>query len=111
MGLLETLLGAILAIITTIIVESLRKPSLELKIGKIGDANYQEDHPAKKARFLYLEIVNKPLPKLFKWISRNAALQCHGTITFHHLDGQNVFRNSMQIRWTNLPKSNSLIYL
>jgi len=33
---LETLFGAILAIITTIIIESLRKPSLELRIAKIG---------------------------------------------------------------------------
>ena len=100
---LETLFGAILAVITTIIIESLRKPSLELRVGKIGAENNYVNRPAKKARFLYLELVNKTLPKWLGWISRSAAVQCHGTITFHHLDGQNVFGRSMQIRWTHLP--------
>jgi hypothetical protein len=100
---LETLFGAILAIITTIIIESLRKPSPELRISKIAAEDNYVLKPAKKARFLYLELVNNPLPKLLRWISRSSAMQCHGTITFHHLDGQNVFGRSMDIRWTNLP--------
>ena len=100
---LETLFGAVLAIITTIIIESLRKPSLELKISKIGKEDNYVGKPAKKARFLYLELVNHPLPKYLGWLSRSAAMQCHGTITFHHLDGQNVFGRSMNVRWTNLP--------
>jgi len=100
---LETLFGAILAIITTIIIESLRKPSLELRIAKIGAEDNYTNKPAKKARFLYLELVNNPLPKLLRWLSRSAAMQCHGIISFHHLDGQNVFGRSMKIRWTNLP--------
>lgn len=103
MNILDTLVGAILAILTTIVTESLRKPSLKMQIYKAGDANYT-DRPAKKARFLYLELINRPLPKVFRWLSRNAALQCHGTITFHHLDGTNVFGRPMQIRWTNLPE-------
>jgi hypothetical protein len=37
-------------------------------------------------------------------MSRNAALQCHGTITFHHLDGPNVFGGSMPIRWSGSPE-------
>jgi hypothetical protein len=31
-------------------------------------------------------------------------MQCHGTITFHHLDGQNVFGRSMEIRWSSAPE-------
>jgi hypothetical protein len=104
------MLGAILAILTTISIELLRKPSLQINTYKAGEGTYT-DRPAKKARFLYLEIENRQLPKIFKWISRNAALQCHGTITFHHLDGTDVFGRSMQIRWTNLPEPSPIILL
>jgi hypothetical protein len=110
MDILDTLVGAILAILTTIWIESLRKPSLRIYIHKAGDANYT-DRPAKKARFLYVELVNQPLPKVFRWLSRNAALQCHGTINFHHLDGTNVFGRAMQIRWTNLPEPTPAIFV
>jgi hypothetical protein len=34
-------------------------------------------------------------------MSRSAAMHCKGTITFHHLDGQNVFGRAMEIRWSN----------
>jgi hypothetical protein len=34
-------------------------------------------------------------------MSRNAAIQCHSAITFHHLDGQKVFNRTMPIRWSN----------
>jgi len=101
--LLGAILGTIFSIVTTIILERQRKPVLELRIGKIGVEDNYVLKPAKKARFLYLELVNKPLPKLFRWISRSSAMQCHGTISFHHLDGQNVFGRTMDIRWTNLP--------
>ena len=110
MGIFEIILGAILAILTTIWIESLRKPSLKLNIYQAGDANYT-DRPAKKARFLYLELVNQSLPKVFRWMSRNAALQCHGIISFHHLDGTNVFGRSMQIRWTYLPEPTPAILI
>ena len=82
---LGAILGTIFSIITTIIIERQRKPSLELRIGRIGVEDNYVNHPAKKARFLYLELANKSLPEWLGWISRSGALQCHGTITFHHL--------------------------
>jgi len=84
----------------TILLEKLRKPKLELRIVSPIDVNF-EKKPAKKARFLGLELVNNPLIKIFRWMSRNAAIQCHGTITFYHLDGQKVFDRTMPIRWSN----------
>ena len=39
---------------------------------------------------------------------RNPALQCHGNITFHHLDGQNIFGRSMVLRWAGAPEPNPL---
>jgi hypothetical protein len=99
---LEVVLGAIIAILITIRVEKLRKPELELRIAPPKDIEYQ-DRPATVARFTGLELVNKPLPRWARrWMSREAAMQCHGTITFYHLDdGQNVFGRVMRIRWAD----------
>lgn len=100
---LEVVLGAIVAVIITIWVESLRKPKLTLEIGKPSDIAYDK-RPARNVRFLGIELINKPLPKIFRWLQRNAAVQCHGMIGFYHLDGQNVFARSMPIRWSGSPE-------
>ncbi len=78
--------------------ENLRKPRLGLRIAVPVDVTYTS-HPANKARYLGLMIENKQLPRWAKWLSRNAAIHCSGSITFNHLDGQNVFGRSMQARW------------
>jgi hypothetical protein len=101
--LVAVVLGAIVAIGITILLEVLRKPKLELRIAPPVDAQYQ-GRPATRARFLYLELINKPLPVLARWMTRNGALQCHGTVAFHHLDGQSVFGRVMPIRWSGLPE-------
>lgn len=110
MGLIivEVALGANVAILITIWVENLRKPGLELRIGPPVDRNYQR-HPAEETRFLGLDLFNRPLPRWAQWMSRAAAIQCHGSITFHHLDGQNVFGRSMPIRWSSSPEPISMI--
>jgi len=100
---LEVVLGAVIAIVLTITVETWRKPKLALSIAVPVDMEYQ-DRPAKNARFLLIECKNRPLPWFARWMSRSAALQCHGTVSFHHLDGQNVFGRSMPIRWSGSPE-------
>jgi hypothetical protein len=100
---LEVVLGAVASILITILVEDLRKPHLDIQISDYADKEY-ENRPAAKARFLYLRLVNKSLPSCFKWMTRETALQCHGWISFHHLDGQNVFGRSMPIRWSGSPE-------
>lgn len=100
---LEVILGAIVAIIITIWIENLRKPKLSIQISTPTGREYK-DRPAKRAKFLHAEIKNKPLPKWARWMSRDAATQCHGTITFHHLDGQNIFGRSMYARWGGTPE-------
>ena len=108
MTIFGVVVGAIIAVIITIFIENLRKPKLEIKIAPPVDRKYQ-DRPANSVRFLGLYLVNKPLPFFAKWMSRNAALQCHWTITFHHLnDGQNFFGRSMTIRWSGSPEPISL---
>jgi len=101
-------LGAVLAILTTILVENLRKPRLQLRLHPPTDRQYQ-NHPAQNVRFLSLELINQPLPKWARWMSRNTALQCHGDITFHHLDGQNIFGRVMIGRWSESPEPAAII--
>lgn len=100
---LQILLGAIIAIITTIFIENLRKPRLSLTLTESVNLEY-EGRPAKHARYLLLDLRNSPLPRIAKWMSRNTASQCHGFITFHHLDGQNFFGRQMTVRWSGSPE-------
>jgi hypothetical protein len=37
-------------------------------------------------------------------MQRSAALQCRSEITFHHLDGQDIFGRAMSVRWSNSPE-------
>ena len=101
---LEVIFGAVVAILITIIVENVRKPKLEIKLAEHHDNAHLQNRPAKSVRFLAVDLLNKPLPWLFRWMSRSAALQSHGSISFHHLDGQNVFGRSMPIRWSGSPE-------
>jgi hypothetical protein len=100
---LGIVLGAIIAIISTIITEMLRKPDLRLEVVPPVDMVFQ-GQPANQMRAVRLKLTNTALPSWARWMSRNAALQCHGNITFHHLDGQNVFGRSMHIRWASAPE-------
>ena len=100
-------LGAIIAILITIVIELLRKPNFGFEILPPKDMDF-DNQPANRMRAVCLKLVNKPLAKGARWMSRNPALQCHGTITFHHLDGQNVFGRSMIVRWSGAPEPNPL---
>jgi hypothetical protein len=99
---LNTLLGALLAIITTIVVEKLRKPVLRFNVRPPFDMDYSNssNFPARKVRYLNLEVRNIFLPKCFNWMmSRNPALDVWGTMSFHRIeDGKSIF-DPMTIRW------------
>lgn len=96
--------GAVLAIVTTISVERLRQPKLRLRILPPGESPYPPGRPAKHGRYLAIELVNEPLAVLFRWMSRNPALQCHGTITFHNVDGERFFAAAMPLRFVRSPQ-------
>jgi len=102
-AILSTLIGAMLAILTTIAVEWFRKPALRFQIAQPHDNDYgnRQSSPARKARFLYLSVLNSPLPRFLRWMSRNPAIDAWGMISFHHLDdGQDVFGRPMPVRWS-----------
>jgi hypothetical protein len=98
----SVVLGGILTILVAMFVEQLRRPKLSLSIGTPPiDVQYPEDRPAREMRSVNVWLSNKPLPWFARWMTRAPALQCRGTITFHHLDGQNVFGRVMEARWSN----------
>jgi hypothetical protein len=98
---LQLIVGAVIAILITIWVEYLRRPSLALVVESPPIDTKYEDRPAKNRRGVRLKVCNKPLPGWAVWMVRAPALQCRGTITFHHLDGQNIFGRAMAARWAN----------
>ena len=102
---LQVLLGALVALATTICIEWLRKARLSLEIGDATDIEYENStRPVQHPRWVNVSVTNRPVPRAFRWLSKNVALQCHGTITFHHLDGQNIFGRAMPIRWSSAPE-------
>jgi len=104
---LGAIIGSIIAGLITIWIETLRKPRLELSLVDPVDMTFQ-DQPAKEMRSLRVKLTNKSLPRWIRWMYRGPALQCHGNISFHHLDGQNVFGRSMTLRWVAAPEPNPL---
>lgn len=100
---IEIVLGALVAIIITILIEYWRRPQLSIEIAAPIDAEYSYEH-VKNARFILVKVVNAPLPKFLRWMSRNSAIQCNGTITFHYLDGQPVYQRVMPTRWSTSPE-------
>ena len=95
---LSILLGGLITIITALAVEYFRRPSLKLNI--IEPVLFGGGH----SKFMEIAVRNQPLPKVIRLMSRNAALQCRAVITFHHLDGQNIFARSMEPRWSSAPE-------
>ena len=101
-GATEIVVGGLITIAITIGVEYFRRPRLELRIETPPcDLLDRKGCPARDARHLRLIIRNEPLPALLHWMLRGAALQCRGEITFHHLDGQDIFGRRMPVRWAN----------
>jgi hypothetical protein len=98
-SMLQSLLGVLLGAWIVIQVEKLRKPKLKLRLLPTYAAVYPEKRPAKQSRVIKIEAINEMLPRWASWMTRSAALHCRGAITFHHMDGQNIFGRSMPIKW------------
>jgi hypothetical protein len=101
---LSIILGGLITIVTAIFIEYLRRPRLDIRITPPVDRNYPDDRPVHRAKYLVVHVRNKPLPTWLRWMSRNAALQCHSEVRFHHLDGQDVFGRSLGPRWGSAPE-------
>ncbi len=94
--------GGIISIVVTIVVESMRRPQLRISIVDPFDFDL--------LRSLRLNVKNEDLPRYARWMMRAPASQCHGKITFHHRDtGHDVFARQMQTRWASQPEPAPLI--
>lgn len=96
--------GGVLTIVITILIEVLRRPKLRMQLAAPVDVDYPAGAHAKTGRYLHIEVENKPLAWGFRWLARDAALQCRGTIMFHHLDGGRYFATPMFIRFARTPE-------
>lgn len=105
MAVLLVILGAVISILVTALVEWLRKPRLSITVEDLPfDASYPDEWPAQRTRHLRVNVANLQLQWSFRWMSRNAALQCEAEVTFFRSDGQRVFVKPMPGRWTDLPE-------
>jgi hypothetical protein len=104
-GAVDIVVGGVITIIVTMGVEYFRRPSLELAIeAPPADFKNRVNCPARDSRHLRLILRNRPLPKFLHWMLRGAALQCRGEISFHHIDGQDIFGRRMAVRWASSPQ-------
>jgi len=115
-----TFLGAIASIATTVAVEALRRPRLEIRIpethpiqrwrrDKAGSS--REGVPFREATFAYLEVYHKPLPAWAAWLQREPAISCYCDIMFYGCrDLDPLWAKSpegpgpMPVRWTRAPE-------
>ena len=101
----DILAGALLstAFATVVIyrIERTRRPKIRIEIEEpLDHTGYPEGAPARKARYLVLNVINEPLKPCWRWLGRDVALKCTATVAFHRLDGQNVFGRSFACRWS-----------
>lgn len=97
---LGAFIGALLSLVISIIIENQRKPKLFFIIEDPPiDISYI-NAPAKKARFLRIQLWNKEMPRIFRWISRESAMHCNADIQILHFeDLAPVFSNKVSARW------------
>jgi hypothetical protein len=95
----DVVLGAVLAIGFAFLVECFRRPRLTMSI-EVPPLEQQLPNVGI-ARHVRVIVSGKPLPKGMRWMMRGPASQFRAVITFHHLDGQNVFGRAMPVRWSD----------
>jgi hypothetical protein len=103
---LLVIIGGLITLFIAIWFEYLKKPRLYLSISDYIDIDYtNKNKPANRARFLRINLKNKIPLKIFFWVLRNPASQCHGHITFLDLNNQEIFPGKkMFFRWPNTPE-------
>jgi hypothetical protein len=105
---MDTISQIALTVISIFIVlglESFRKPRLRFTIGTSGEIMPNDPAGRTPAKWTHVYVYNEPMPKWLSWIwDRNPALSCRGWISFHALDGQDLFGRKMEVRWANNPE-------
>lgn len=106
---LAVLTGVISSLAVVIFVEWQRQPRLTVSIPAPSDQNYQGlPTPAQVMLCLRIRIRNRELPILLRWLRREPAENCIGSIQFLHLDGTKYFPDSTPARWAGSPEATPL---
>ncbi len=96
MDILGIIIGSVISIGTTIIIENFKKPDLYFQIEDPPIDMKYPNAPAKKARFLRVQLWNNDI----KWLTRETAMHCNASIqVLHHDDLSPVFKNKISARW------------
>lgn len=99
-GFFWVVIGALLSLGITILIEYQRRPKLYFAIEEPPLDKTFAIGPARNTRFLRVQLWNRALPKWLRWLNREVALHCNGQIQFHHFDdGAPVHSRAMPIRW------------
>ena len=103
---LSVVFGGLVSAAIAILIEYVRRPSVDLEINPPHDQSYAPGtQPATFIRSLRIKFVNRRLPFWARWTLRSPALQCRAAITFHSADGEhNIFGKAMEGRWSDSPE-------
>ena len=102
---METLFGALLALVIIIVVERLRSPVLTMSIELPVDFAPRPPPFQSGWRSLRIRVSNQSLPWWANWwLLRLPAQQCRGEIAFLRPDATDKFTKPMVVRWTNSPE-------
>jgi hypothetical protein len=104
--LIAVMLGVLSSFIVVLFVEWKRQPRLVLSITPPSDQSYpKQERPAEFMRSLRIGVRNKELSRFLRWMKRDAARNCLGTIQFLYLDGTKYFTDPMPGRWAGSPEA------
>jgi len=105
---MEVVVGAVISIWITMLVEAIQKPDLHLVIWQ-GELPQRMGFGGEPGYVVHLHLVNKPLPWVFRWLQRASATETSGTITFRDdLEAKPVAKK-MPVRWSNSPQPGRVI--
>lgn len=101
-ALLVTLIGVVLTLFFAFWIDRTKLPKLGIQLGEENHIDHQYangPHAGERWKFYRVKIVNRKIPWLLnKLIRREAAINCHATITFTP-EGYRSPKSIMKARW------------
>jgi hypothetical protein len=99
---ISTLLGIVLTIAATVIIEYLRNPKLIFLMEDDSIDSLPKGAPASKIKLLRIKLINKEMPKIFSWLRRDTANHCSVDIqVLYHDDKKPLFEQPISARWSH----------
>ena len=104
------LLAGIVGILVVLWIERQRRPRIFMDVGKHNEIGPNDPLGRSPAKWLYVQIHNKGMPRWLAWVyNRESAQSCRAWITFYHLDGNRVYDREMHARWSETPEPNVVV--